>query len=284
MIAAGTAFVIWGVLPVFWKALDAVDPLEVLCHRIVWSVAGLLPFMFFQGRLGSLLLFLRSLRNVLCLVCTALLLAGNWFLYIWAISSNMVVEASLGYFINPLINVVFGVLVFKEQGSKLSMLAVAIAAAGVAVQIAAVGSLPFVPLGLGFSFALYGLIRKLLIIEAIPGLFAETLVVFFPAAGYLIYLAAGGGGAMLRMDAGTDLLLMGAGLITTFPLLMFTYAAKRVRLTTLGILQYLSPCCVFLLGVFVYGEPFPVSSFVTFACIWTAVALYIWDTTRRKQW
>ena len=284
VLAAFWAFVIWGILPVFWKALDSVDSLEVLCHRIVWSFAAVAPFMFLRGRLGGLLLFLRSRRNLFGLLLSGYLLAGNWYLYIWAITSNKVIEASLGYYINPLVNILFGVIIFREKASRLVWVSIGIAALAVLYQVINLGHLPYVPLGLAFSFGLYGLLRKVLVVEALPGLFMETLVVMPLAAGYLIWQASQGNSAFFRGDLSIDLLLVSAGLITTVPLLCFAYGARRIRMTTLGILQYLTPTCVLLLGTLVYGEPFTSSRMITFCLIWLALALYTWETARKRQW
>ena len=278
------AFVLWGLLPVYWKALGSVDAFEVLCHRIVWSFFILLPFMFFRGRLGELIIFLRSARNLAALVFSGFLLAGNWFLYIWAINSDMVLEASLGYYINPLVNILFGIVVFHEKISRLVWAAIGIAIIGVLYQVVTLGHLPLVPLGLAFSFGLYGLMRKLLLVKALPGLFVETLVVLPFAAAYLVWQAYLGNSAFFRGDYVIDVLLVGTGAITSFPLLCFAYGAKRIRMTTLGLLQYTNPTLVFLLGVFLYNEPFSTDNLVTFSCIWTALALYTWETVKTRQW
>ena len=284
LIAAAGAFVVWGILPLFWKSLASVDSFEVLCHRITWSFVTLVPFMLFSGRLSTLAVFLRSPRNFMGLLASGILLAGNWYLYIWAINSDMVIEASLGYYINPLMNIIFGVLIFHEKVSRLVWIAIGIAFFGVAYQVVTLGHLPLVPLGLAFSFALYALLRKLLLVEARPGLFVETLVVVPIAAGYLIWQAHLGNSAFFRGDMTINTLLVGAGIITTVPLICFAYGARRIRMTTLGILQYLTPSWVFLLGVFVYHEPFTFDNLVTFTCIWTALALYTWETVRKRQW
>lgn len=283
-IAAFFAFVLWGILPVFWKGLDSVDSFEVLCHRVVWSFAAILPFMFFSGRLAMLAVFLRSFRNFLALLFSGFLLAGNWFLYIWAVNSNMVLEASLGYYINPLVNILFGVVIFREKASRPVWLAIAVATIGVCWQVAALGRLPLVPLGLAFSFATYGLVRKIVKIQALPGLFVETLVVLPVALGFLLWNAAHGDSAFYRGDWTIDALLIGAGLVTTIPLLCFAYGARRIRMTRLGILQYVSPTCSFLLGALVYKESISFDGLVTFICIWSAIAIYTWDTTRRHDW
>ena len=284
LVAALVAYVLWGILPVFWKALASVDSFEVLCQRVTWSFLFLLPLMFFKGRLGSLAVFLKSPRNFLGLLCSGFLLAGNWYLYIWAIASGMVLEASLGYYINPLVNILFGIAVFREKIGPLVKLAIAIAVAGVLYQVVVLGSLPLVPLGLAVSFGIYGLLRKLLLVQAIPGLFVETLVVLPIALFWLLTQAGDGNSAFFRGDYLIDGLLVGAGLITTVPLILFAYGARRVRMTTLGLLQYVNPTCQFVLGVFVYGEVFTVDTLITFGCIWVALALYTWESLRKHSW
>lgn len=284
VLAAFFAFVAWGILPVFWKALASVDALEALCHRILWSFVAVLPFMFFRGRLGNLKRFLSTKRNLLGLLASGFILAGNWYLYIWAIMSGMVVEASLGYYITPLVNILFGIVIFREKAGLLVWLSIAVAAAAVVYRVGSLGHLPYVPLGLAISFGVYGLLRKVLIVEALPGMFMETLVVLPIAAAYLMYHAVHGNSAFFRHDLVIDALLISSGFITTIPLICFAYGARRIRMTTLGILQYMTPTCVLLLGVLVYDEPFTRETAVTFVLIWVALALYTWNTLRRRQW
>ena len=283
-IAAFFAFFLWGILPVFWKGLESVGSFEVLCHRIVWSFLAILPFMFFSGRLAMLAVFLRSFRNFLALLFSGFLLAGNWLLYIWAVNSDMVIEASLGYYINPLVNILFGIVIFREKASRPVWFAIGLASLGVCWQVVTLGHLPLVPLGLAFSFAIYGLMRKLIKIQALPGLFVETMVVMPVALGFLLWQASQGNSAFYRGDLAVDALLIGAGLVTTIPLLCFAYGARRIRMTQLGILQYVSPTCTFLLGAFLYKEPITLDSLITFICIWTAIAIYTWDTARKHDW
>ncbi|MDR2488929.1 MAG: EamA family transporter RarD [Desulfovibrio sp.] len=280
--AAFCAFVWWGILPIFWKALSSVDSIEVLCHRITWSFATVAPFMLFRGRLGGLLLFLRSRRNLLGLLLGGFLLAGNWYLYIWAITSNMVVEASLGYYITPLVNIFFGIVVFHEKASPLVLLSIAVAAVAVIYRVSGLGHLPYVPLGLALSFGIYGLLRKTLPVEALSGLFVETLVVLPLAAGYLVWQAYFGTNLPFRHDPSINFLLVGSGLITSVPLLCFAYGARRIRMTTLGILQYMTPSCILLLGILLYEEPFGKENLITFTLIWLALILYSWDGMRRR--
>jgi chloramphenicol-sensitive protein RarD len=276
------AFIWWGILPVFWKALASVDSLEVLCHRITWSFVAIAPFMLLRGRLGALLRFLRSGRNLLGLLLSGFLLAGNWYLYIWAITSGKVVEASLGYYITPLVNIFFGMVLFREKAGRLVLASIAVAAVAVLYRMSSLGHPPYVSLGLAFSFGIYGLLRKILPVEALPGLFAETLAVLPLAAGYLVRLAGLGDGGPFGHPPSINLLLLGSGLITSLPLLCFAYGARRIRMTTLGVLQYITPSCVLLLGVFVYEEPFTAENLLTFVLIWISLILYSWEGLRRR--
>jgi len=284
LLSALCAFTFWGVLPLYWKALVTVDSFEIMCHRIVWSFLTLLPFMFFQGRFGLVLTFLKNKANALTLIGSSCILAGNWYLYIWAINTGRVLEASLGYFINPLVNILFGIIIFREKTGRVVRLAIAIAAAGVAYQVVVLGQPPIVPLALAVSFGVYGLIRKVMQLPSLPGLFMESLFVMPFAGAYIFWQWRLGNSPIFSGDHALDLLLMGTGLVTSFPLLCFAYGARRIRMTTLGLLQYANPTIVFLLGIFVYHEPFSVDSLITFACIWTALALYTWETIRNRRW
>jgi chloramphenicol-sensitive protein RarD len=283
-LAAFFSFVLWGILPAFWKALDSVPSLEVLCHRIVWSFILLCPFVLFSGRLAGLANILHTPRYLFGLAASGLVLTFNWFLYIWAVTSNMILETSLGYYINPLVNILFGLVFFREKISRLGWIAIGIAVVGVSWQVLRLGHLPLVPLGLAFSFGIYGLLRKILQVEAMPGLFVETFVVLPLALGYLLWQGAHGNSVLFRGDLGIDALLVGAGLVTTVPLLLFAYGARRIRMTSLGIIQYVSPTCTFLLGAFVYHEHINADGLITFACIWAALALYTWDSIRHRNW
>ena len=284
LLAAFVAFLFWGLLPVFWKSLDSIDSFELLCHRVTWSFVFLLPFMLFSGHIAGLATFLQSFRNFLGLLFSGFLLAANWYLYIWAVNSGMILEASLGYFINPLVNILFGVVIFHEKAGRLAWLGIGAAALGVAFQVILLGHLPWVPLGLAFSFGVYGLMRKLLQVQALPGLFVETLVVMPFALGYLLWHSHSAGAAFFPGDSITNVLLIGSGVLTTVPLLCFAYGARRIRMTSLGILQYVSPTCSFLLGLFVYKENITPEGLFTFVCIWIGLTLYTWETTRKHNW
>ena len=284
VLAAVAAFLCWGLLPIYWKTLSGVSALEIICHRIVWSLACTGLFLLVQGRLGETRRALATLRNVLLLACSSSLIAVNWFLYVWAVNAGHVLEASLGYYLNPLVNVVLGMAVFGDRLNRTQVIAVSLATAGVAVQVAGQGRLPWIALTLAMTFGLYGMVRKLMAVESLPGLFVETLILSLPAGGYLAWLAAQGSGSLGRLGTGTDLLLTGAGIVTTLPLLAFAFGARRITMTTLGVLQYLGPTGMFLLGTLVYAEPFGVLQAVTFGLIWAGVGLYSADGVKRLKW
>ncbi len=277
------AFGLWGLLPLYWKLVQQVPPFEILCHRIVWSAVFLLPLVLLGGRMAEVRAAVASRRNLLTIVGSSLLIGGNWFLYIWAVNSDMVLETSLGYYMTPLVNALLGALVLGERPSRVQLAAIAIAAAGVLSMLVSYGRLPWVALVLAVSFSFYGLLRKLVRVEPIPGLFLETMLLVPMAAGYLAWVAWQGGGGLGRQGLSTGLLLVGAGIATSTPLLCFAFAARRLRLTTLGVMQYIAPSLAFLLGAFVFREPVTSAHMLTFACIWTALALYTADGLRAAR-
>ncbi len=274
VLAAGFAFLAWGLLPVYWKAMAAVPAFEIICHRVVWSQVVTALLLLPRGGLVEVRAALRSRRDLLLLTVSSSLIGVNWFLYIYAVNSGQVLEASLGYYLNPLVNVCLGVVFFRDRLRPVQVLAVALAAAGVSVQVAAHGAVPWLALGMAVTFGVYGMVRKLMSLGSLPGLFVETGVLTLPAAGYLAWLWLHGQGGFLHLGPGLDLLMAGAGAVTTVPLLAFTFGARRITLTTLGVLQYLGPTGMFLLGVLAYGEPFGPAHALTFACIWAGVVLY----------
>lgn len=284
VLALASSFVCWGLLPVYWKALSRVPALEIICHRIVWSLVCTGLLLLVTGRAGAVRQALGSRRNVLLLACSSSLIAVNWFLYIWAVNAGHVLDASLGYYLNPLVNVVLGMAVFGDRLNRTRAIAVGLAGAGVAVQVAMLGRFPWIALILALTFGLYGMVRKLMSLESLPGLFLETLVLGLPAGGYLLWLARAGSGSLGSFGPGTDILLVGAGVVTTLPLLSFAFGARRITLTTLGVLQYLSPTGMFLLGTLAYGEPFGAVQAATFCLIWAGVALYTADGIRSLRW
>jgi chloramphenicol-sensitive protein RarD len=272
------AFTIWGVIaPLHFKLLAAVPPLELLAQRIVWSCVLAIGLIAAQGLWGDVRRVLSSATALPFLCLSALLIGVNWLIYIWAITTGHLVEASLGYFINPLVNVVLGIVFLGERLTRLQKGACALAALGVLVMAIAAGVIPWIALSLGISFGFYGLIRKSVRVDPLVGFFVETLVLLPFSAGYVVWLLASGTSAMLRGDLRIDLLLVLTGGTTSAPLIFFAAAAQRLKLSTVGLLQYVSPSLLLALGVFVYGEPFTAVDAVAFGAIWTALALYSVD-------
>ncbi len=275
------AFTAWGFLPAYWKQMQTINAFEILCHRIVWSCIFLLGIITLQRRWQEVFTVIQSPAALRGLVLSGLIIGFNWFIYIWAVNSGKVVETSLGYYMNPMINVVLGFLLLGERFSRLQWVAVLFALTGVTYSLVVYGSLPLFALLLAVSFALYGFSRKKIQAAPIPGLFIETMVLFIPALAYIGF-RVGMGNSPFLVDTGLSLWCMGSGVVTSLPLLWFAAAAKRLKLSTIGILQYLAPSIAFILGVFVYQEPFTRHSLITFAFIWTGVLLYIWETGIRS--
>ena len=274
------AYVIWGLTPIYWKMLQSVPAFEILMHRMIWSFLFLMPLLAITGQWKEFTGVFRNIRSLFILITTTTLIGINWFTYIWAINSDQVLQTSLGYYIYPLVNISLGVVFLKEKLRK--MQAAAVILAGVAVLHLAVrfGQIPWIALTLAFTLGFYGLIRKVAAIGALSGLCLETLLFSIPAAFYLIYLDEIGKGAFLRIGMETDLLLMASALATGLPLFLFLSGAKRLNLTTIGFLQYSSPSLTFILAIFLFKEPFTRIQLFTFILIWTALALYTYDSVR----
>jgi chloramphenicol-sensitive protein RarD len=277
---AALAFLIWGISPIYWKALRSVPALEIIMHRIVWSFFFLLPLIVIMRRWQEFVDVFRKRRTLLMLLVSALVIGANWLLYIWAVNNDELLQASLGYFINPLVNVVLGMVFLKERLRPPQMLSVLLAFTGVLYLTISYGEFPWVALILALSFGLYGLIRKVAPVGALVGLTMETLLLSIPALIYLIYLDSRGAGTIFRVSPKLTLLLMGCALVTAIPLLLFTLGARRIYLSTLGLLQYIAPSCMFILAVFLFREPFSSAQVVTFVFIWTALAIYSTDFVR----
>ena len=270
MLYALATFGAWGLNPFYFKAVDQFPAIEVLAHRVVWSSLLLAALISWGRQWPQVRAAVTARRTLATLALTSLIIGGNWMIYIHAMDSDQVLESSLGYYINPLVNILFGRVFLGERLSPTQMLAVALAAIGVLILAIAFGEPPWLALGLAGTFATYGLLRKILRVEALPGLFIETLFLLPIALGLLLILGTRFG----RVDPATDLLLIAAGPVTALPLLWFTHAARRLKLSVLGFFQYLSPSCQFLLAVFAFGEHFGPAHYVTFACIWIAIAIF----------
>lgn len=279
-LAAALAYILWGLFPLYIKQIAAVPALEIVAHRSWWSFVFVALLLVAARRLAWLPQLLGQPRVLAAFALSALLLSGNWLLYVWAVNAGRVLDASLGYFINPLLNVTLGFLVLHERPRPLQWAAVGLAGIGVLWLALGSGHVPWISLLLAATFGFYGLLRKTAALGATEGLALETLMQAPLAAGYLAFLAWQGHGAFARGDAATDVWLLLAGPFTAVPLLLFAFGARRVTLATLGLLQYLGPSIQFLLGVFVFHEPFDARRGLGFALIWAALLLYSADGWR----
>lgn len=277
-LAAGVCYFLWGLVPLYWKPLSGINPVELIAHRHVWSlVLLLLILMAVRGGLRDLQAALLSGRTTALLFVSAMLLTLNWLVYVWGVNRGQIIETSLGYFLVPLVNVAAGRFVLKEHLRPAQWTAIAIAATGVALMIFQAGRPPWIALVIAGTWGGYSLLRKRSHVGAIPGLAVETLLLAPLAVGFLLWQHHTGAGALGRVDAWTQVLVLSAGVVTAVPLLLFAYAARRIRLSTLGLLQYLAPSVQLVIGIWVYHEPFSRSRITSFAFIWTALALYTAD-------
>ena len=275
---AGSAFLIWGLGPIYWKALAGVHPLEINMHRVVWAFSLLIAAVIIGKFRDDFVIALKNFRILLTLLMTAYILAANWLLYVWAINNNFMLQGSLGYYINPLVNVVLGVLFLRERLRPAQIVAVLLAGLGVVYLTFSYGEFPWIALALASSFGLYGLIRKVAPVGPLVGLCIEMLLLAPPAVVYLTFLTATGSAAFLQGSVSTDLLLLGTSVLTAAPLTFFTAGARRLHLSTVGLLQYLAPTLIFLLAVFYYQEPFVMAQVRTFIMIWIALIIYSTDS------
>lgn len=278
------AYFMWGIAPAYFKLIQQVPADEILTHRIIWSFFFMLALITLGRNWPKVRAACQNRKRLLLLALTALLIGGNWLLFIWAVNNHHMLEASLGYFINPLVNVLLGMLFLGERFRRMQWVAVALAFTGVLVQLWQFGSLPIIGLGLAFSFAFYGLLRKKIAIDAQTGMLIETLWLLPVAAAYLFLFADSTTSHLSANPWSLNLLLVAAGIVTTVPLLCFTAAATRLRLSTLGFFQYLGPTLMFLLAVTFYGETVGQDKLVTFGFIWAALILFTLDAlyTQRK--
>lgn len=279
LLAYGT----WGLIPIFWRSVRSVPAEQLVAHRTLWSLLVLLGLLALRGRLREVFGLLKDLRALRLLLASGLLLAGNWLVFLWAVDHDRVLESSLGYYVNPLVNVALGVLLLGERLRPLQGLAVLLAAAAVTYLTLALGAPPWIALGLAFTFGLYGLLRKVAHVDALAGLTVETLLLAPLALAFLLHEHAAGRGAFGAGGAARDLLVALSGLMTALPLLWFAHAARRLRYATLGQLQYLTPTGHLLLAVLAWGEPFTPARAVTFALLAVALALYAADSLRASR-
>ncbi|MBR0072228.1 MAG: EamA family transporter RarD [Bacteroidales bacterium] len=272
----------WGFFPLYWKLLQHVPPVEILCHRMFWSMV-FMTTLFVGIRRYPVRRHVRSARQYLLLLLTGALLAANWGIYIWAINNGHIVQSSLGYYINPLLNVLFGFLFLGERLNRWQCVSLLLAVAGVSYLTLDFGSFPLISILLALTFALYGLIRKKTDIDATSALTVETFYMSFPALAYLIITFVRGNNALNDFHLPTALLLALGGVVTALPLLWFGKAAERIPLSTMGFIQYLSPSLQLLIGVSVFGEPFTTSHVICFSCIWIGLIIFSVDAVVRSR-
>lgn len=271
------AYLVWGFFPVYFKFLVAVPALQIVAHRIAWSVLFLGLLIAVMGRWRDLLVALKDRRSLLILMTTAVLIATNWLVFILAVGHAQIIQSSLGYFITPFVSVLLGVMFLHERLRRLQLFSLFLAAGGVLLLTIQYGQLPWAALTLALTFGSYGLLRKIVAVDALTGLTVETLMLAPVAAGYLFFVATEGTGVFPAAGVQINSLLMFAGIITAIPLLLFASAARRLKLATIGFLQYLTPTLHFLLAVVVYGEPFTLHHLFSFVLIWSGLCCYSVD-------
>ena len=276
--AAATAFFIWGTVPLYWKQMQGVPAVELIAHRSVWSLAFLLVVLAAQRNLASLRPGLTSARALGLNFLAGVLLTLNWGIYVWAVNAGHVIETSLGYFLVPLLNVAVGALVLHEKLRRAQWVAIACAACGVGLLLFRAGHFPWIALSLAGTWTAYGLLKKKSALGPLAGLTVETILLFPFAAGLLLWQAAHGAGALGHVDTRTQAFVLSAGVVTAIPLVLFAFGAQRIRLTTLGLLQYIAPSVQFLIGLFIYHEAFDNARFQAFGLIWLGLIIYTADT------
>jgi len=281
--AAIGAYLIWGFLPLYLLTVRAVPPVEFVGWRIIWTLPFCLAIVIFRGQIAELIAALRNRKALLTLLASSVLIGINWLVYIWAIAQEQVFAASLGYYINPLLNVLLGTLILGERLSKRQWVAVGLAAAGVALLLGGATTTLWISLTLAFSFAVYGLLRKQVQVGSVPGLTIESTILLLPSLGIAWWYAQSAQGSAFGSDLEMSGLIMLGGVLTAVPLLLFAVAAKRMDYSTLGFLQFLAPTIVFLLGLFVFGEELEPIRLACFMLIWSAAALFAWDLLSKRN-
>jgi chloramphenicol-sensitive protein RarD len=280
----GLAYALWGFFPIYWKALAAISPLQLICHRIVWSCLVLLVLVARSNDWSALGQAVRAPRVLGVYTVAALAIAFNWLIFVWAVSIDQIVQISLGYFINPLLSVVLGTLFFHERLRRLQWISVVLAAAGVLYLAVALQTLPWIALSLAGSFAAYGLMKKVAPLGPVHGLTLETGILFLPAAVYLAVEHLVGRGAFMHAGALRDSLMLAAGPVTTLPLLMFAAGVRRIPLSLVGMLQYVNPTLQISIGVLLYGEPFTRIQLLGFGLVWSALVLFALEGYATRRW
>ncbi len=277
------AFFLWGLLPIYWKWLVDVPAFEILAHRMVWSMLFVSLLLLLQNKWAWLLTLRNDRKSCLILFLATIIVSANWGIYIWAVNAGYIIETSLGYFINPLMNIAIGVFFFGERLRKVQWLAIAVAAMGVVYLTVNYGSPPWIALALASTFALYGLLKKILTLGALEGLAGETILMTIPASVYLLYLHSEGIGAFTQIGFTEKSLLLLSGVATALPLIFFVNATKRIPMSTIGIMQYLAPTIQFCIGLFLYKEKLEISQLIGFVFIWSALIIYTFDVLKTRQ-
>ena len=277
-----TAYTIWGLFPIYFILTQSIPALELLGHRIIWSVPFCLSILIYRKQLGDIITVLKNKRLMGLLILAAIAVAANWGVYIWAVQNALIFEASLGYYIMPLFYVMVGVIFFKERLSKLQNYAIMLAAIGVSILIFYGGVFPKIALFLGFSFTAYGIIKRLAAVRAMTGLFIETSLLFLPAVLAMLYFAQQGKMQFTQQGLTMDLLILFAGPLTVLPLLAFAFAARRIALSTLGVLQFIGPTLQFLCALY-FGESLTAAHILCFAFIWAGVSLFAYDSLQKNR-
>ena len=270
---AGAAYSLWGLFPLYWELLSVVPPIELSIHRMLWCALFTAGVTAARGRLGHILHILSTKKLIWPLTLSSLLIAANWTIYIWSIATHQIVEASLGYYINPLLSIALGVVMLGERLSRLRLAAIALAAVAVCVQAIEIGHVPWIALGLALSFGFYGYLRKLVPVDPLDGLTIETALLFPATLGSILFWSWQGTGAFPAAQFSINAFLVLAGPVTAIPLALFAAGARRVRMTTLGFLQYLSPTITLLVATLLLGEAFTATDAATFGCVWVALIL-----------
>lgn len=283
VLLALAAYTLWGLLPLYWKRLDAIDSLEILANRIIWSFACFALYFGYRRNFRWLISVFRNPRQLIILVAISILITANWGIYIWAVNSNQVVETSLGYFINPLANVLLGVLLLGERLRKLQWISAGIATLGVLYLTFDYGRFPWIAISLAATFALYGLLKKKSTFTSMQGMLLETALVALPAALYLLHLSNTSQLDFLKTDAVTTWLVIASGFLTALPLLLFSSAAKQIPLSILGLLQYTAPSLQLLIGVFAFHEPFDHQRMIGFSIIWLSLLIFTTESILHRS-
>lgn len=281
--AALGSSLIWGALPLYWHFLEDVSSYLILAHRIVWSCVFLLPLVIFSRRTSEVVRAAKDAGTLRGLFTSSLLLATNWGFFIWAVNNGRVLETSLGYYVCPLITICLGIFFFRDKPTRLQGIAICLAFAGVAAEVLLSGVFPYLGIFIALLFAFYAVLRKKAPVESLPGLALETVILFPFALGFIIWSDHTLPGAAWGESRSQFLLFMGTGVVTSVPLILYAYGARHLPFTTLGILQYISPTCSFLLGVFVFHEEFTTGRAVSFAAVWTALAIYTTGSFRARR-